>query len=102
MKISLTKWLLGLLAVALATGGMYWQHQNATLSPEQRYRLQAIERGEITQTVSANGTLNPVVLVNVGTQVSGTVTPAVRRFQRQGREGAGLARTRRLLARRPG
>ena len=26
------------------------------------------------QTVSANGTLNPVVLVNVGTQVSGTVT----------------------------
>ncbi|RDE51867.1 MAG: efflux RND transporter periplasmic adaptor subunit [Candidatus Accumulibacter meliphilus] len=74
MKISLTKSLLGLLAVALATGGMYWQHQNATLSPEQRYKLQAIERGEITQTVSANGTLNPVVLVNVGTQVSGTVT----------------------------
>jgi HlyD family secretion protein len=29
--------------------------------------------GDITQTVSANGTLNPVVLVNVGTQVSGTV-----------------------------
>jgi HlyD family secretion protein len=74
MKISLTKSLLGLLAVALATGGMYWQHKNATLSPEQRYKLQAIERGEITQTVSANGTLNPVVLVNVGTQVSGTVT----------------------------
>ena len=29
--------------------------------------------GDVTQTVSANGTLNPVVLVNVGTQVSGTV-----------------------------
>jgi HlyD family secretion protein len=29
--------------------------------------------GDITQTVSANGTLNPVVLVSVGTQVSGTV-----------------------------
>jgi HlyD family secretion protein len=27
----------------------------------------------VTQTVSANGTLNPVVLVSVGTQVSGTV-----------------------------
>jgi hypothetical protein len=74
MKISLTKSLLGLFAVTLATGGMYWQHKNATLSPEQRYKLQPIERGEITQTVSANGTLNPVVLVNVGTQVSGTVT----------------------------
>jgi HlyD family secretion protein len=47
---------------------------SAPESPEQRYKLQTIERGEITQTVSANGTLNPVVLVNVGTQVSGTVT----------------------------
>ena len=32
-----------------------------------------MERGSITQTVSANGTLTPVVLVSVGTQVSGTV-----------------------------
>lgn len=32
-----------------------------------------MEKGDVTQTVSANGTLNPVVLVNVGTQVSGTV-----------------------------
>jgi outer membrane protein len=41
-----------------------------------------------SQTVSANGTLNPVVLVNVGTQVSGTVTQALRRLQRQGRKRA--------------
>ncbi len=46
----------------------------STPSPEQRYKLQAIEQGNLTQTVSANGTLNPVVLVSVGTQVSGTVT----------------------------
>lgn len=39
----------------------------------QRYRTEAIDRGDITQTVSANGTLNPVTLVSVGTQVSGTV-----------------------------
>ena len=32
-----------------------------------------VEQGEVTQTVSANGTLNPVVLISVGTQVSGTV-----------------------------
>lgn len=38
-----------------------------------RYRSEAIDRGDITQTVSANGTLNPVTLVSVGTQVSGTV-----------------------------
>ena len=40
---------------------------------EKRYRTEALKTGDVTQTVSANGTLNPVVLVNVGTQVSGTV-----------------------------
>jgi HlyD family secretion protein len=38
-----------------------------------RYKLEAIDRGDIAQSVSANGTLNPVTLVSVGTQVSGTV-----------------------------
>jgi HlyD family secretion protein len=39
----------------------------------ERYRTEVVRLGEIAQTVSANGTLNPVVLVRVGTQVSGTV-----------------------------
>ena len=38
-----------------------------------RYRTAELGTGDVTQTVSANGTVNPVVLVNVGTQVSGTV-----------------------------
>ena len=38
-----------------------------------RYRLAAVDRGTLEQVVSANGTLNPVTLVNVGTQVSGTI-----------------------------
>jgi HlyD family secretion protein len=65
---------LALLALALAGSGIYWYRQNAAQSPEQRYKMQGLEMGDITQTVSANGTLNPVVLVSVGTQVSGTVT----------------------------
>jgi HlyD family secretion protein len=40
---------------------------------ETKYRLLPAKIGDVTQAVSANGTLNPVVLVNVGTQVSGTV-----------------------------
>jgi HlyD family secretion protein len=40
---------------------------------ETKYRLSPAKIGDVTQAVSANGTLNPVVLVNVGTQVSGTV-----------------------------
>jgi HlyD family secretion protein len=74
MKITRLKITLTLLLVALAAGGSYWYRQSTIQSLEERYKLQTIERGEVTQTVSANGTLNPVVLVNVGTQVSGTVT----------------------------
>lgn len=40
---------------------------------EPRYRLEKVEQGDIAQTVAANGTLNPVTLVSVGTQVSGMV-----------------------------
>lgn len=60
------------LVVAAGLGYAYWQ-QKTQGAAERRYKTQAAEMGEVTKTVSANGTLNPVVLVNVGTQVSGTV-----------------------------
>ena len=40
---------------------------------EPKYRTALVEQGNITQTVTASGTLNPVALINVGSQVSGTV-----------------------------
>lgn len=63
-----------LIVAALAAGGYYAYLSKTRLTPEQRYRLETAEKGDLVQTVSANGTLNPVVLVSVGTQVSGTVT----------------------------
>jgi HlyD family secretion protein len=60
-------------AAGLIGGGIWYAKQRAAQDPEQRYKLTNVEKGEVTQTVSANGTLNPVVLVSVGTQVSGTV-----------------------------
>ena len=39
----------------------------------ERWRTEPVSRGDIAQRVSANGTLNPVSLVSVGTQVSGAV-----------------------------
>ena len=38
-----------------------------------RFRVAAADTGTITQTVTATGTINPVALINVGSQVSGTV-----------------------------
>jgi HlyD family secretion protein len=64
--------LLGLLLMIAAGGAVWWFGQTRDQT-EKRYRTEKLDRGGVTQTVSANGTLNPVKLVNVGTQVSGTV-----------------------------
>ena len=62
-----------LIAVAATAVGIAAYRQFYMVSAEQQYRMQPVEKGDISQTVSANGTINPVSLVNVGTQVSGTV-----------------------------
>ncbi len=55
-----------------ASAYLTYRHFNSA-SLELQYNLQAVEKGNLSLTVSANGTINPVTLVNVGTQVSGTV-----------------------------
>ena len=70
----LGKTLIGVAVLAALAGGGYWYaQQRAAQDPEKRFKLANVEKGDVTQTVSANGTLNPVVLISVGTQVSGTV-----------------------------
>lgn len=61
--------------LALTAGGTawYWFGQQGHRPVAERYRTEAVAKGTLQQTVSANGTLNPVSIVSVGTQVSGTV-----------------------------
>lgn len=59
--------------ILISAAATYWYSGGAKESKTSQYKTRAIERGDIIQTISANGTLTPVVLVNVGTQVSGTV-----------------------------
>ena len=63
--------LAGLILAVGAAAFSYWP--GGKTQPQLRYRSQIVDRGDIVQTITANGALNPVVLVNVGTQVSGTV-----------------------------
>lgn len=67
-----TKQIIVVLILMLATAA-YWVSGGKKESKEGQYKTRNIERGDIIQTISANGTLTPVVLVNVGTQISGTV-----------------------------
>ncbi|WP_297323880.1 efflux RND transporter periplasmic adaptor subunit [Nitrosomonas sp.] len=59
--------------IMIAATAAYWYSGGQKESKTSQYKTRSIERGDIIQTISANGTLTPVVLVNVGTQVSGTV-----------------------------
>lgn len=77
MTKTLRNWLIRLVVLLLLAGiafagWRYWQSSTARTLDE-RYQFEELSKGEVVQTVTANGTLNPVVLVNVGTQVSGTV-----------------------------
>lgn len=59
--------------VLLAAAAAIWWFMPKTSSAAGRYSTVQAERAAITQSVAANGTLNPVVLVSVGSQVSGIV-----------------------------
>jgi HlyD family secretion protein len=78
-----------LLVIAVVAGGWWWFGQDKATEPQ--YRTVAVDRGDIHAEVSANGTLNPVVLVNVGTQVSGTVQRIYADFNQQVNAGQVLA-----------
>ncbi len=92
MKRPQKKTVVLILAALLLAGGGYVAYQKLTAPGlEQRYKLQTLEKGELTQSVSANGTLNPVTLVNVGTQVSGTVKKLYVDFNDQVKQGQILA-----------
>ena len=66
------KWvvILGVAIVVIGGGIWYFRHGHQD-APD--YQTVAVTRGELTQVVTATGTLNPVVNVTVGSQVSGII-----------------------------
>lgn len=66
------KWTMLMMLIGIGGISSWWFNKNTDL-PLQKYRTYKVERGSITQSISANGTLNPVTLVLVGSQISGTV-----------------------------
>ncbi|MDR2422279.1 MAG: efflux RND transporter periplasmic adaptor subunit [Deltaproteobacteria bacterium] len=72
MKHSKFKIILAILAIAVAVGLFIWRPWSSG-PPDDFFRLQRVAKSQLRMAVSATGTLNPVRLVNVGTQVSGTI-----------------------------
>ena len=62
-----------LIVVLLGGGYFAWKAFAPAADVEPSYKLAKVERGDIVQLAQANGTINPVSVINVGTQISGVV-----------------------------
>lgn len=69
MRLILTLFLLG----GLGAGGWFGYQLFILEPPEYRYRTKPVERGKLSRVVSATGTIEPLLKVVVGSQVSGTI-----------------------------
>ncbi len=69
--MSRSRWIAVPAVVAVAMAFLWWKSGQKPAAP--KYRTAALERGDVTASVSATGTVRPVVQVAVGSQVSGTL-----------------------------
>ncbi|HTV39537.1 MAG TPA: efflux RND transporter periplasmic adaptor subunit [Candidatus Sulfotelmatobacter sp.] len=70
---SLGKWITIVIVGAAVIGAGIW-YFNRSRDAAPLYQTVPVERGDITQEVTATGTLNPLTNVLVGCQVSGTIS----------------------------
>ena len=76
------------LVLAFGGGAWWWMARNGD-TPE--YQTAAVSRGDLTQVVTATGQLNPVVSVQVGSQVSGIIQHLFADFNSPVRRGQVIA-----------
>jgi HlyD family secretion protein len=84
-------WILGVFLVLAATASGAWFYAQSRGSTP-RFRTAKLERGPLTATVSATGTLNAVVTVQVGSQVSGQIKELFADFNSQVKRNQLVAR----------
>src|SRR5947209_18173959 len=65
------KWIVVFLILAVVVGVVWYGKNDHEEAPQ--YQTATVTRGDLTQVVTASGTLNPVVNVQVGSQVSGNI-----------------------------
>jgi HlyD family secretion protein len=79
-------------ALVLIAGGIGAYTLRDSFKAQPNYRFSKVDRGGITSVVSATGTLNPVVSVQVGSQVSGQVKELYVDFNSPVKKGQLIAR----------
>lgn len=85
-------WAVLVIIVLLASGGYAWYRHQGTDTGAAAFRVDKVVRGPMTAQVSASGTLNAVVSVQVGSQVSGQIKEVLADFNAEVRQGQLIAR----------
>ncbi len=67
------KWITVLVVLAAALGAGYWYFVARKNNSAPQYQTAAVTRGDLVQVVTASGHLNPVVNIEVGSQISGII-----------------------------
>lgn len=83
-------WIAVLVLAAVGVGVIGWRVAKGR-DPEVSYRTAVVDRGDVRVQVSATGTLEAVTTVQVGSQVSGTISALYVDFNDQVKEGQVLA-----------
>ncbi len=84
------KILLAVLLLALVGAGGWYAFSDSD-TPTAKYRFVKVEMGDLESIVSSTGTLNAVSTVQVGTQVSGTISKILVDFNQKVRQGELIA-----------
>jgi HlyD family secretion protein len=86
------KYLWGIVIICvLLVGGFFLYQIIREKGSNQKFRTVKVERGEISSVVTATGTINPVITVLVGSQVSGTIKALYADFNSRVKEGQVIA-----------
>jgi HlyD family secretion protein len=78
------------LVLALAGAGGWYTYSDSNV-PDAKYRFVKVEAGDLESIVSSTGTLSAVSMVQVGTQVSGTISQIFVDFNQKVRKGELIA-----------
>jgi HlyD family secretion protein len=90
VRMNRNRWILVALLLAVAVlGASWWRSRSAAATP--KYRTAEADRGSIESVVSATGTVRPVIQVEIGSQVSGTVDKLHADFNSRVRAGQVIA-----------
>jgi len=86
-----SKWFISVVVILIIIAGGFWYFTSSNSEEKIQYRFVKVDKGDLMSIVSSTGTLNAVTTVQVGSQISGTVSKIFVDFNDRVKAGQVLA-----------